>query len=373
MRIVLRAALVLAGSLMTAGALSAVTVPISNSPRRAWYPSPVEVLVESARPGAPQKRTVDYEPLQRADRTWSLCISFPHLKDSYWLAVNFGIASEAARMGVRMRLYQAGGYDELPVQIEQIRQCVREGADGVIIGAISYRGLDGLVSELRNRGVPVIDVINGMSSDRVSAHSLVSFEEMGYRVGEYIARQHPPGSRPVTVAWFPGPEGAGWVEAGDKGFRRALEGSTARIVATRYGDTGKVAQTKLLGEVFDTHPDIDYVAGTAVTAVAAVRTLRLRGMSQRTKVVSYYFTPEVHREIKRGHVLAAPTDSAVIQGRVAVDQLVRVLEHKPYMKQVGPHIDVIDSTNVDAFDRSTSLAPDGFRATYTVNVRTESD
>jgi protein TorT len=373
MRIVPRSASAFARPLMMAGALSTVPIPVSNSPRSAWYPFPVEVPVEPRDPGVHEKGTVYYEPLQKADRKWSVCVSFPHLKDSYWLAVNFGMSSEAARMGVRLRLHQAGGYDNLPVQIEQIRQCAREGADGVIIGAISYRGLDGLVSELGSRGVPVIDLINGMSSERVSARSLVSFEEMGFRAGEYIARQHPPGSRPAKVAWFPGPQGAGWVEAGDAGFHRALEGSAAQIVATRYGDTGKAAQTKLLEDVLDTHPDIDYVAGTAVTAVAAVRTLRLRGMSQRTKVMSYYFTPEVYREIKRGRVMAAPTDSAVIQGRVAVDQLVRILEHKPYMKQVGPHIYIIDGANVDTFDRSTSLAPDGFRATYTVNVRTESD
>jgi protein TorT len=36
---------------------------------------------------------------------------------------------------------------------------------------------------------------------------------------------------------------------------------------------------------------------------------------------------------------------------------------------VGPHIYVIDSSNVGSFDRSTSLAPGGFRATYSINVR----
>jgi protein TorT len=291
------------------------------------------------------------------------------MKDSYWLAVNFGLAREAERLGVQMRLYQAGGYDNLPTQIEQIKECTAQGADGVIIGAISYHGLDSLVDKLHAQGVPVVDLVNGMSSDNISARSLVSFEEMGYRAGKYIARLHPKSSKPVNVAWFPGPSEAGWVKDGDKGFQRALAESSAEILAVRFGDTGKAVQTALIEQVLDARADIDIIAGTAVTAEAAVQVLRIRGLSDRIKVVAYYFTPEVYRQIKRGNILCAPTDSPVIQGRVAVDQMVRVLENQAYRQKVGPHIYVIDSSNVESFDRSTSLAPAGFRATYSINVR----
>jgi protein TorT len=333
-----------------------------------WYPYPVQLPAAEESSGS-RERVIDYTPLARASRDWSICAVFPHMKDSYWLAVNFGLSSEVRRLGVQMRLYEAGGYDNLPVQIRQIETCAAQGADGVIIGAISYDGLDELVARLHARGVPVVDLVNGMSSDRVAAHSLVSFEEMGYRAGEYIARRHPKGGVPVKVAWFPGPRGAGWVRDGERGFRRALSGSAAEIVAVRYGDTGRAVQAALVGQVLDEHSDIDYIAGTAVTAGAAVKVLRVRGLSGRIQVVSYYFTPEVYREIRRGHILCAPTDSPVIQGRIAVDQMVRILEGKAYHERVGPHIYIIDRDNIGAFDRETSLAPGGFRATYSTNVR----
>jgi protein TorT len=333
-----------------------------------WYPFKVEVPTTETDFSA-EKTVIDYTPVGKAEHRWFLCASFPHMKDSYWLAVNFGLASEAKRLGVQMRLYEAGGYDNLAIQTEQIRKCVSAGADGVIIGAISFDGFDKLVDELQAKGIPVVDLVNGMSSNKVSARSLVSFEEMGYRAGEYIARLHPKGGKPIGVAWFPGPQDAGWVKDGDRGFRKALAGSAASIVDIRYGDTGKAVQTALIEKVLDTHADIDIIAGTAVTAEAAVKILRIRGLSDRIKVVAYYFTPEVYREIKRGRILCAPTDSPVIQGRIAVDQMVRILEHKPYRKKVGPHIYMIDSSNVGSFDRSTSLAPGGFRATYSINVR----
>ena len=337
-----------------------------------WYPYRVELSAEHGNSKG-EKVAADYIPLKKAERNWSLCAVFPHMKDTYWLAVNYGLSSEVRRLGVQMRLYEAGGYDNLPVQMKQIETCAAAGADGVIIGAISYHGLDALVGRLHRRGVPVVDLVNGMSSDEIEAHSLVSFEEMGYKAGEYIARLHPKGGRPAKVAWFPGPKAAGWVQAGERGFRRALDGSAAQIVAVRYGDTGRSAQAALIGQVLDARGDIDYIAGTAVTAGAAVKILRVRGLSDRIKVVAYYFTPEVYREIRRGHILCAPTDSPVIQGRIAVDQMVRILEHKPFHKSVGPHIYIIDQDNVGAFERGTSLAPSGFRATYATNVRLKAE
>lgn len=337
-----------------------------------WYPYRVELPAADGRSSG-EKLFVDYIPLENAEREWSLCAVFPHMKDAYWLAVNFGLSSEAQRLGVQLRLFEAGGYDNLPVQIRQIETCVAAGADGVIIGAISYNGLDGLVGRLHQQGVPVVDLVNGMASDNVAARSLVSFEEMGYRAGEYIARRHPKGSRPAYVAWFPGPREAGWVKDGDRGFRSALSDSTAEIVDVRYGDTGRTVQAALIRQALDTRTDIDYIAGTAVTAGAAVKLLRIHGLSDRIKVVSYYFTPEVNREIKRGHILCAPTDSPVIQGRIAVDQMVRILEHRPYYEKVGPPISTIDRDTIGAFDRRTSHAPGGFRATYATNIRLKAD
>lgn len=330
-----------------------------------WFPYAVEVWDPPFDMASPRS-TLEYVPLEKASQPWEICVSFPHMKDAYWLAVDYGVAEEAKRLGVRMQLLEAGGYTELNSQISQIEDCVEAGADAVIIGAISYDGLNNLVKEVRAKDIPVIDVINGISSPELSAKSLVSFGEMGAKAGEFVAGLHPAGSEQVKIAWFPGPAGAGWVEAGNSGFMGAVEGSAVEIVDTRYGDTGKEVQSKLVEDTLEAHPDLDYIVGTAVTAEAAVPVLRARGLAEQVKVVSYYFTPGVYQGIRRGQILAAPTDSTVIQGRIAVDQAVRILEGEDYTKHAGPALYVINAENVESFDRAAALAPDGFTPVFRV-------
>ena len=352
--------LALAGMLLAVGALVAAQ-------EKQWWPFPVEDRDPPFNmEGKKIKKT--YVPLlEKAAKKWNVCVSFPHMKDAYWIAVDYGVVAESRRLGVKMQLVEAGGYTNLAKQISQIEDCVAQGADVVVIGAISETGLNKLVEETAAKGIPVIDVINGISSPKLSAKSLVSFGEMGAKAAEYLVKRHPKGSKPVKVAWFPGPPGAGWVVAGNKGFEEAAAKGAIQIVSTKYGDTGKEIQLKLVEDVLQAYPDIDYIVGTSPTTEAAVEALRDAGKADKVRVLAYYFTPGVYQDIKRGAVLAAPTDSAVIQGRIAIDQAVRILEKKPYTKHTGPEIYVIDKSNINTFHYESSLAPADFRPTFTVD------
>jgi protein TorT len=356
----------IASGAVAAGALLALASLGAYAQSKKWYPFSVEEHNPPFDMSSPLKEVM-YTPLEKADKKWNICVSFPHMKDAYWLAVDYGVSEEAKDLGVAMHLVEAGGYTNLSKQISQIEDCVSNGAQAVDIGAISYDGLNETVKRLHEKNIPVIDVINGMSSKDISAKSLVSFETMGFKAGEYIAKLHPRGSAEVEVAWFPGPPGAGWVEAGNKGFNDAIKDSALKNVATKYGDTGKEVQLKLVEDVLQANPNIKYIAGTSPTTEAAVQLLRERNLSDKIKVIAYYFTPGVYENIKAGRVMAAPTDSAVIQGRISIDQAVRILESKPYLKHVGPKIYVIDKSNINSFDYASSLAPADWKPVFTVN------
>jgi len=341
-------------------------VPFAASADEAWYPFPAQAI-EPAFAADGQPVAVDYVPLEAASQPWNICVSFPHMKDAYWLGVNYGVIEEGRRLGVRMSVVEADGYTELPRQISQIEDCVSAGADAVIIGAISFDGLNSLVREVAGRGIPVIDVINGMSSPDLTAKSLVSFHTMGFETGRYLAETHPAGSDEVTVGWFPGPAGAGWVEAAHRGFMEAVEGSAVRVLEPRFGDTGREVQQRLVEDVLTANPDVRYIAGTAVTAEAAQGVVRERGLQGQVDILAFYMTPGVYTGIERGMILGAPADSMVIQGRIAVDQAVRALQGELQIQHVGPQIFVVDQNNIGEVDRNAILPPEGFSPVFSIN------
>lgn len=330
-----------------------------------WYPyDAIEITPAFSSDGKASE--VKYTPLEKASQPYRICVSFPHMKDAYWLGVDYGVAEQAKDLGVKMTLVEAGGYTELAKQISQIEDCVAGGAQAVVIGAISYDGLNNLVSELAAKKIPVIDVVNGMSSPDLTAKSLVSFYTMGFETGKYLAAKHPKGSDPVKVGWFPGPAGAGWVEAANKGFMDAVKDSALNVLDPKYGDTGKEAQLKLVEDVLQAEPDVRYIAGTAVTAEAAQGLIRERGLKGKVDLLAFYMTPGVYEGIKRGFIAAAPADSMVIQGRIAIDQAVRALEGKDLIKHVGPKIFVVDGDNIATVSKTSILPPDGFKPVFTV-------
>jgi len=309
---------------------------------------------------------VSYAPLESASRKWRICASYPHLKDSYWLSVNYGMVEVARRLGVALRVVEAGGYPNLERQIAQIRDCTADGkADVLLVGTVSFDGLTDTILEIAKR-IPVVAVVNDIADPGISAKAGVSWVTMGRRIGEYLAQSHPKGSPPVKIAWFPGPKKSGWVPFVEEGFLDALSKSSAEIAITKWGDTGREIQFNLVEEALEERPDVDYIVGSAVTAEAAISILRARGLNDRIKVLADYFTHGVYRGIKRGRVLVAPTDFPVLQGRLGIDMAVRLLEGKLTVIHAGPAIVLVDRNNVDRLGPEESLAPALFKPTFVV-------
>ncbi|EDM31318.1 periplasmic sensory protein associated with the TorRS two-component regulatory system [Roseovarius sp. TM1035] len=304
-------------------------------------------------------RPLTYTPLDRAASPWTLCISYPHLKDAYWLSVNFGMVEEAQRLGVGFRLVEAGGYPNLDRQIEQITNCVAQGADALVVGTVSFEGLTPTVQALSEQ-VPVIATVNDIADPGIAAKAAVSWYDMGAITGRFIAKRHPKGSAPVRLAWFPGPQGAGWVSFVEAGFRDAIAESAAEIVLTKYGDTGREIQVTLVEETLDSGVAIDYIVGSAPTAEVAVSILRARGLEGQINIVSDYMSHAVFRGIRRGRILAAPTDFPIMQGKLAIEMAVRAIEGTLETRHAGPQIMLVTPDMVGNTDLAETLAPASF-------------
>ncbi|MGI9301626.1 MAG: TMAO reductase system periplasmic protein TorT [Gammaproteobacteria bacterium] len=337
---------------------------LSSIPAIAWCESWVVETWSEPYNYRSESSIIEYTPALPAARRWHLCISYPHLKDSYWLNVNYGMVEEAKRLGVAFTLVEAGGYPNLERQRQQIEECTGEDADALIVGTVSFDGLTETITRIAAR-MPVLATVNDIDDEGIAAKSGVSWTTMGKVVGQYLAALHPGGTEPVDVAWFPGPEGAGWVYFIEDGFQEGIAGSAVNVVVTKSGDTGKEIQRTLVQEVLESHSDVDYIVGNALMAEAAISALRNRSLEEQIKIVSTYFTPAVYRGIRRGRILAAPTDAPVVQGRLSINQAVRILEGRDFNRHVGPAIHMVDQDNWKNVKIVDSLAPPSFLPTFT--------
>ncbi|SFK25894.1 monosaccharide ABC transporter substrate-binding protein, CUT2 family [Pseudovibrio ascidiaceicola] len=314
------------------------------------------------------RKNVSYEPLTKSRKAWRLCALYPHLKDSYWLSVNYGMVKQAEKLDISLRVYEAGGYYQLGQQQKQLQACADSKPDAILLGTVSFEGHYDLLEEI-SRKTPVIALVNNIRSDFISAATGVDWDEMGSRTAQVITQRHPAGTVPVNVSWFPGAGKPGISSTKLSAFKSELKKSSANLLNTRYGDTGKLTQLSLIEDELESETTPAYLIGTGVSAEAAIGALKVRGLSDEIEVVSGYLTHGVFRGIKRGKIIASPTDQPVLQGMMAIDQSIRLLEGKPYLKHFAPEIQLVTKGNIAEIDLECSLSPASFSPTYMVDAK----
>lgn len=358
--------------------------PATNAPDGTEAPAGTEAPSSSGVPVdwtydvdflAPDGSTVDSTtwealPPDEVTKEWNICAAIVHLKDPYWLALNYGLAEEAARTNTKMTLLAAGGYTELSTQINQMDDCVAQGADGIILGATSAEGVVAKAEEIIGQGIPVVGIGVPVFSDQVPV-AFASFYAQGRRVGEYLLDEVGDSGEEVKVAFLPGPEGAGWPEDSLRGFEDAIEGSNITVEVAKFGDTGREVQLSLVEDVLQAYPDIDYIVGNAVAATVAPQAIEEAGRD--IGVISTYITADTYLLVKDGSNLATVSDSTALTGRLGYDMLLRILEGEDLLgtmpsKDVGPAPFLVTKENLAEFEanRDYHIPPDGFEPVFSV-------
>lgn len=254
--------------------------------------------------------------MAQADQS-QLCVLVPHFKDEYWLSVAYGLEQRSAELGLSVRFFEAGGYDALQSQLGQLERCRSSGSGAVLIGAVSSDAPELLSSVAAvSRDMPVIGLVNELHSDMLAARVGVDWADMGRRLGRHLAARYPDTGPPVEAVFLTGPQRAGWVAPLERGLMEGLAGSSVAVTATYGADTGTAEQLRLVEQARREHPQADLLIGTAPAIEAAMAIDRLSGGPA---LAATYVSHSVARGLAGGHVLAAPYDDPMMQGKLAVD------------------------------------------------------
>lgn len=333
--------------------------------------------VSTKKAGQPAKslgeaKSEKWERPAKANKPYTIGVVLPHLKDPYWLAVDYGIVAEARCLGVGIELVAAKGYDDLTGQINLAEELANRGIDGMILGGVSYAGQDQLVATLTGK-FPVFEVINDIQAPKITGKALVSFYQMGYTAGQFVVEDAKSKTK-VKVGFLPGPAGSGWAPDTVDGFKDAVQKAApgkVDIVDIQWGDTGKEAQRTIAENMMSGHPDLDYIVGTASAVDAAVDVVA--PLKNKPKIVATHLNPPVWDQIKAGKIAAGPSDWTAIQGRMAVDMLVKNLNgSKPGSDmpfRSGPVIKIVTTDNLGSMSHDDNFGPENVQPVFKVSPK----
>lgn len=308
-------------------------------------------------------------PLPSSSRL-KICAIYPHLKDSYWLSVNYGMVRAAEHYGNELRVLESGGYPNLSKQKEQLDTCVKWKSDAIILGTVSPDAYLDDLSELI-KDIPLFIAVNHLNTTepqkaQVKGTVGADWYWMGHLSGELLKQRHPRGTGKVKVALLPGPSASGGTKPVVIGFYDAIADADVEVVATLWGDNDKEIQRDLVQEIIEMN-DVDYIVGSAVAIEAAVSELRSANLTSEVKLISTYLSHGVYRALIRNKVEFSPSDLMVEQGRLSIEQVNDWATGNEYNAHYQPTIAPLtpDSLSNDIIHKS--LSPSEFRPIFHVN------
>lgn len=315
--------------------------------------------ISTAQPIWPAKviadgRPLHYQPVAKAAKRWRICALLPHGKDHYWWGVAWGLSEQAVSSGVELGIYEAGGYEQGFKQQQQLQHCRQKQADAYIIAAIHATGLNAEIKTLKAEGKPVIDLINGINSPDVSAHSAVSFADMARLSLQFIRQQQ---TQPGPIGWLPGPRGAGWVQDAEQAVNQLQQQHQLQWFHGGYGPPDAFHQTSLARDLTEQQPQLAWILANAV-AIRALAQLQAKAKGAGPRLVAYYSNPDVVELLREGRIVAAATDSPVLQARIAVDLAIRLLQQQTVPKHIGPELQMLTPQSLADYNLQQLLPPD---------------
>lgn len=335
--------------------MAGVTTAVSAANPPAWD----EFSVRYVHDGSTQEGVI--KPLDKVSRKWNICVLFPHMKDSLWLAAGYGVIDEAERLGMNANILQAGGYSDLPKQVNQFDNCLSSGADAIVVSPISEAGLYNQIEKAKEAGIPVVGLLNPIKDAPVTSKIFVDFVLDATLGGEALVEKL--GSNGGKVVAFPGPQGSGWAETYMMGFRNALRDTNVTVLAEMFGDTGVSVQLQLVENALQTYPEISAIWGSAPTIEAAVGVLADSGRED-VQLISSYQNQAMLNMMKQGQILGFNAQYPVLQARAAITVAARILEGLDYESEYLVVPKFIDSESLDTVRLNTMFAPNDWAPVF---------
>ena len=109
----------------------------------------------------------DYPRPAKPTKQYTIGVLLPQLSNSHFVGQAYGYIDEAEKLGAKVIMFEAGGYQYLDKQLSQMEDLIASKVDAIILVAVNGPGTVGVVTEAVAAGIPVINCNVMTDSDKV--------------------------------------------------------------------------------------------------------------------------------------------------------------------------------------------------------------
>ena len=258
-------------------------------------------------------------------KKYAIAVALPNMPDPAWQSVWYGAQAQAQKLGIDARIADAGGFNKLDVQVSQIENFIQLKVDGIIIGAVQPDGIVPALQRAADAGVKIVDAFVFETSGRAGSRVINDQREIGAAEANFLGRAL--GGK-GNVVLLSGPAGNSTAIARAQGFKDTLAQKypEMKVLAERFSDSSRAEGLKQMEDLLQAFPGRiqgvytlgSFLADGVADAVAAKRAGKIL-------IATASPNPGTIDRIKRGEIHMTADQQNVMQGRIAVNVMVSLL------------------------------------------------
>jgi ABC-type sugar transport system substrate-binding protein len=343
--------LLLAATLLQA----AEPAPQGGKPAATKAAAPAKPAAKASEPGD------EYPRPPKPAKQYRIGVLLPQMANPHFIGQAYGYTDEAEKLGAKIILYDAGGYQYIEKQVSQMEDLIAGKVDAIDLVAVNGAGTVSSVERAVAAGIPVFNCNVMTDSDKVVTRIRSDDRVIGQMQADFMAKSL---NNKGNVVMLRGPAGTSWAQIRGDSFRKRIAETAPgiKILGEQYSQATPADGLRLMEDFLQTFPKIDGVYnGADMTAIGASQTIMASGKTGKIVETATDLQPDTEKFIRDGVMTGTVVQQSVIIGRWCIRATVNYLEKRPVQKEYWTPLLLITKDNIDKVDYRGVRAPTGWK------------
>jgi len=293
-------------------------------------------------------------PVLAKELHFAVCL--PTLDIPHFIAQKYGYEDEAKKLGIKLTVYDAGGYVNLNRQIQQIEDATAAKVDAMILVSINPTGTIPVVEDAVKAGIPVINVNVMCDSPKIIARIRSDDHEIGRVAGEFLAKKLQNKGNLLLIS---GAAGSSVALMRVEGVKSVIKKYPAmKILSEQWLQATRADAMRVMEDMLQKYGDDIQGVFCNGEPLAMGVSLTLEAAKRRDVfIIGVDFTRDLERAIRDGKIAGTINQQTITMGRMGVRIAKDVVEGKKVPPITYTPITLLTADNLDTIDRSGFLIP----------------